>query len=145
MLKTGYNLVRGRALEEFRGDVTRRYGLSEPITLSAIALLRAIRCEQPLPQAVVQVTGFPDLWRACPDADGLARTLFRLLSGHMNWLQGRNYYIYFAVSDEVTFQNTTHLYLRSSAELRADMTAVFGHMTQESSDHYHHNFNVSQV
>lgn len=145
MLKTGYNLVRDRALKEFRADVTQRYGLPEPETLSAIALLRAIRREQPLPHPVVQVTGLPDLWRACSNADGLARALFRLLHNHMNWLQGKNYYIYFVVPDNITFQNTTHLYLRLSADLRADMTAVFGHMTQESSDHYHHNFNVSQV
>jgi len=39
MLKTGYNLVRDRALQEFRADVTRRYGLPEPVTLSVIALL----------------------------------------------------------------------------------------------------------
>jgi len=63
----------------------------------------------------------------------------------MNWLQGKNYYIYFAVPDQITFQNAMHLHLRLSADLYADMTAVFGHMTQESSDHYHHSFNVSQV
>jgi len=145
MLKTGYNLVRDRALTEFRADVPPRFGLPEPITLSAIALLRAIRREQPLSHTVVLVTGFPDLWRACSDADGLTHSLFRLLHSYMNWLQGKNYYIYFAVPNEITFQDTTHLYLRLSADLRADMTAVFGHMTQESSDHYHHNFNVSQV
>lgn len=145
MLKTGYNLVRDRALKEFRADVTRRYGLPEPITLSIIALLRAIRRQQSLPHVVVQVTGFPDLWKTCPDSGGLTHAIIRLLHSRMNWLQGKNYYIYFVLPDDITFLNATHLSLRLSADRYADMTALFGHLTQESSDHYHHNFNISSI
>jgi hypothetical protein len=145
MLMTGYNLVRGRAVDEFRGAFSHRYGLPEPETLSAISLLRQIQRQQPLPHKVVQVAGFPDLWRVCPDGDGLARMLFRLFFEHMNWLQNQNPYLYFLVPDEMHFQYGQHLTLRLSADIQADMTAVFGHMRQISSEHYHHNFTVSQV
>jgi hypothetical protein len=53
---------------------------------------------------------------------------------------------YFFVADDVPFQYGQHLTLRLSAGVQADMTAVFlGHTRQISSDHYHHNFTVSQV
>ena len=145
MLMTGYNLVRGRAVDEFRAAFTHRFSLPEPETMSAISLLRHIQRQRPLPHKVVQVTGFPDLWRVCPDADGLARMLFWLFFERMNWLQNQNPYIYFILPDEVTFNDAAHLYLRLSPDLYADMTAVFGHLRQITSDHYHHNFTVSQV
>ncbi|HSQ38794.1 MAG TPA: hypothetical protein VLM78_01430 [Anaerolineales bacterium] len=47
--------------------------------------------------------------------------------------------------ESVTFQYGEHLQLRLSADIYADMTDVFGHLTQENTVHYHHNFNVSQV
>lgn len=143
--RTGYNLVRGRVVDEFQDAFRRRYNLPEPETLSAIALLRQIQRQQPLPHKVIQVTGFPDLWRVCPDGDGLARMLFRLFFRRMNWLQNQNPYLYFLVPDEVAFQYGQHLLLRLSADVQANMTAVFGHMRQVSSEHYHHNFTVSQV
>ena len=142
---TGYNLVRGRAVEEFRAAFTHRFNLPEPETLSAISLLRHIRRKQPFLPQVVQVTGFPNLWRVCPDADGLARMLFRLFFDRMNWLRNHNPYIYFILPDQVTFSDAARLYLRPSPHLYADMTTVFGHLRQISSDHYHHNFTVSQV
>jgi hypothetical protein len=145
MLMTGYNLVRGRAVEGFQTAFTRRYRLPEPETLSAISLLRQIYRQQPFPHKVVQVSGFPNLWRVCPDADALARVFFRLLFEQMNWLQNQNPYIYFLVPEDVAFSYGQHLHLRLSADLYADMTAVFGHMRQISSNHYHHNFTVSQV
>jgi hypothetical protein len=70
MLMTGYNLVRGRAVDEFRAAFSRRFDLPEPETLSVISLLRHVQRRQPLLHRVVQVTGFPDLWRVCPDVDG---------------------------------------------------------------------------
>ena len=145
MLMTGYNLVRGRATAEFRQAFAHRFRVPEPETLSAVSFLRHVQRAQPLPHRVVQVTGFPDLWRVCPDADGLARMLFRLFFERMNWLQNQNPYVYFVVPDPVTFNEATHLSLRLSPNLYADVTAVFGHMRQLSSDHYHHNFTVSQV
>lgn len=145
MLMTGYNLVRGRAVDEFRAAFSRRFDLPEPETLSVISLLRHVQRRQPLLHRVVQVTGFPDLWRVCPDVDGLARVLFRLFFERMNWLQNQNPYIYFVLPDQVTFNAAAHLYLRLSPQLYADITVVFGHMRQISSDHYHHNFTVSQV
>ena len=145
MLRTGYNLVRGRAVDEFRAAFTHRYRLPEPETLSTISLLRHVQREQPFIHKVVQVTGFPDLWRVCPDAEGLTRMLFRLFFDRMNWLQNQNPYIYFILPDDVTFNLATHLHLRLSPHLYADMTAVFGHMQQISSDHYHHTFTVSQL
>jgi hypothetical protein len=42
MLMTGYNLVRGRAVDEFRAAFSRRFDLPEPETLSAISLLRHV-------------------------------------------------------------------------------------------------------
>lgn len=145
MLMTGYNLVRGRAVDEFQAAFTHRFGLPEPETTSAISLLRYMQRQRPLPHKVVRVIGFPELWRVCPDADNLARTLFRLFFERMNWLQNQNPYIYFILPDEVTFNDAAHLYLRLSPNLYADMTAVFGHLRQITSDHYHHNFTVSQV
>ncbi len=47
--------------------------------------------------------------------------------------------------ESVTFQYGEHLQLRLSADIYADMTDVFGHLTQENTAHYHHNFNVSQM
>ena len=145
MLMTGYNLVRGRATVEFREAFARRFRVPEPETLSAVSFLRHVQRQQPLPHQVVQVTGFPDLWRVCSDPDGLARMLFRLFFERMNWLQNQNPYVYFVLPDQVTFNEATHLYLRLSPNLYADVTAVFGHMRQITSDHYHHNFTVSQV
>jgi hypothetical protein len=147
MLKTGYNLVHGRAVEAFRADVERRYGYPQPETLSLLALLRRVRRAQPLPHKAMLITGLPALWRLVPQGEheALGRMLFRFLQRHMNWLQNQNYYLYFAVPDEVTFNNAGHLYLRFTDGAYADMTMVFGHLTQENSEHYHHNFNVSQV
>ncbi len=145
MLMTGYNLVRGPAVEAFREGVTRRYSLPEPETVSVVALLRAIERKDRLPHKVVQVTGFPELWRVCEDREGVGRLLFGLFFRRMNWLQNWNPYIYFVLPDEVTFNDAAHLYLRLSSDVYADMTAVFGQMRQVSSDHYHHNFTVSQV
>ena len=145
MLMTGYNLVRGRAAVEFRGAFTRRFRVPKPETLSVVSFLRHVQRAQPLPHRVVQVTGFPDLWRVCPDAKGLARMLSRLFFERMNWLQNQNPYVYFVLPDQVTFNESTHLYLRLAPNLYADVTAVFGHMRQITSDHYHHNFTVSQV
>ncbi len=127
---TGYNLVRGRAVEEFRAAFAHRFELPEPETVSVLSLLRHIQRQQPFPHKVIQVTGFPDLWRVCPDADKLARMLFRLFFEQMNWLQNQNPYIYFLVPEQVAFNYGEHLYLRLSADLYADMTAVFGHMRQ---------------
>jgi hypothetical protein len=145
MLMTGYNLVRGRAVDEFRAAFTLRFRLPAPETLSVVSFLRHLQRQQPFPHQVVQVTGFPDLWRVCPDADGLARMLFRLFFERMNWLQNQNPYVYFILPDGVTFNEAAHLCLRLSPGLYADVTAVFGHMRQLSSDHYHHTFTVSQV
>lgn len=145
MLMTGYNLVRGRAVDEFRAAFAHRFGQPEPETLSAISLLRHIKRKRPFIHKVVRVTGFSDLWCICPDTDGLARMLFRLFFDRMNWLQNQNPYIYFVLPEKVTFNNAAHLYLRLSPNLYADMTAVFGQMRQISSDQYHHNFTVSQV
>jgi len=145
MLMTGYNLVRGRAAVEFRGAFTRRFRVPEPETLSVVSFLRHVQRAQPLPHRVGQVTGFPDLWRVCPDAKGLARMLSRLFFERMNWLQNQNPYVYFVLPDPVTFNEATHLSLRLSPNLYADVTPVFGHMRQITSDHYHHNFTVSQV
>jgi hypothetical protein len=145
MLMTGYNLVRGRAVDEFREAAGRRYGLRQPETLSVIALLRHLERRQVFPHRVVQITGLSALWRVCPDGEGLARMLFDLFFRRMNWLQNQNPYLYFLVPDEVSFSYGQHLSLRLSPDLYADMTAVFGHMRQVSSDHYHHNFTVSQV
>jgi hypothetical protein len=145
MLMTGYNLVRGRAVDGLREAVERRYGLRQPEKLSAIALLRHIERSQPLPHKVVEVTGFPALWRVCPDGEGLGRMLFDLFFRRMNWLQNQNPYLYFLVPDDVTFSYGQHLSLRLSPDLYANMTTVFGHMRQVSSEHYHHNFTVSQV
>ncbi len=44
MLMTGYNLVRGPAVEAFRASFTHLYHRPEPETLSAVALLRHARC-----------------------------------------------------------------------------------------------------
>lgn len=146
MLMTGYNLVRGRAVQDFRDAFRRRFQMPEPETLSAISLLRQIQRKRSLPHRVVQVTGFPDLWRVCPqESDDLARMLFRLFFKRMNWLQNQNPYIYFVLPDRVTFNDATHLCLRIAPDVYADMTEVFGHMRQISSDHYQHNFTVSQV
>lgn len=145
MLMPGYNLVRGSAVEDFRDAFVRRFALPEPETLSAIAFLRHVHGQQSFLHKVVQVTGFADLWRVCPDAEGLGRMLFQLFFRRMNWLQNRNLYIYFVLPDAITFNDATHLYLRLSPENYADMTAVFGHMRQITSDHYHHNFTISQV
>ena len=147
MLKTGYNLVRGHAIRDFHADIERRYGLKRPYTLSTIALLRHIHRRQSLPHAVVAVTGFPDLWRFTPpdQHDELTRWLYRLCFHRMNWLQNENPYLYVLLPDDVTFQYAAHLQLRLSADVYADMTDVFGHLTQENTAHYHHNFNVSQV
>lgn len=145
MLQTGYNLVRGQAVAAFRAAFTRRFDQPEPETLSAVSLLRHLYRKSSLPHKVVQVTGFHELWRVCPDPDALTRLLFRLFFERMNWLQNENPYIYFILPDEVTFNDAAHLYLRLSPNLYADMTAVFGHMRQIASDHYHHNFTVSQV
>jgi hypothetical protein len=57
MLMTGYNLVRGRAVDEFREAAGRRYGLRQPETLSVIALLRHLERRQVFPHRVVQITG----------------------------------------------------------------------------------------
>jgi len=43
------------------------------------------------------------------------------------------------------FNEATHLSLRLSPNLYAGATAIFGHVRQLASDHYHHNFTVSQV
>jgi len=145
MLMTGYNLVRGPAVEAFRATLTHRYHRPEPETLSAVALLRHIERKERLEHKVIQVTGFPDLWRVCDDDEGLARMLFGFFFRRMNWLQNWNPYIYFILPADVTFNNAAHLYLRLSSDVYADMTAVFGQMRQVSSDHYHHNFTVSQV
>ena len=145
MLLTGYNLVHGRAIEEFRTAFTHRFDLPQPETLSAVSLLRYLHRKSCLPHRVVQVVGFHELWRACPDPDGLARLLSRLFFDRMNWLQNENPFIYFVLPDEVTFNDAAHLCLRLSPDLYADMTAVFGHMRQVTSDHYHHNFTVSEV
>lgn len=145
MLLTGYNLVRGRAIEEFRAAFAHRFELPAPETLAAVSLLRHLYRKSSLPHQVVQVTGFHELWRACPDHEGLTRLLFRLFFERMNWLQNENPYIYFILPDKVTFNDAAHLCLRLSPDLYADMTAVFGHMRQITSDHYHHNFTVSQV
>jgi hypothetical protein len=145
MLMTGYNLVRGSAVEDFRDAFTGRFHLPEPETLSAIAFLRHVHRQRSFLHKVVQVTGFADLWRVCPDAEGLGRILFRLFFKRMNWLRSENPYIYFLLPEGVTFNPGTHLYLRLAPHLYADMTAVFGQMTQISSDHYHHNFTISQV
>lgn len=146
MLMTGYNLVRGSAIEDFRAACSHRFGLAQPETLSVTLLLRHIYRQEPLPHRVVQVTGFPDLWRVCPDTVGLTRTLRQLFfEQHMNWLRNQNPYIYFVLSDEITFNNAAHLDLRLAPKLYADMTLVFGHMRQISADHYHHNFIVSEV
>jgi hypothetical protein len=145
MLMTGYNLVRGPAVEGFRDAFTHRFDLPRPETLSAIRFLRHVQRRQPFLHKVVEVDGFPDLWRVCPDRDGLGRLLFRLFFQRMNWLQNQNLYIYFVLPDRITFSPGEHLCLRISPDLYGDMTAVFGHMRQVSSDHYHHNFTVSQV
>lgn len=145
MLMTGYNLVRGSAVEDFRDAFTGRFHLPEPETLSVIAFLRHVDRRRSFPHKVVQVTGFADLWQVCPDAESLGRMLFRLFFRRMNWLQNQNPYVYFILPEKVTFNHAAHLYLRLSPNLYADMTAVFGQMTQISSDHYHHNFTVSQV
>jgi hypothetical protein len=145
MLMTGYNLVRGSALDDFRGTFAHRFDLPEPETFSAIAFLRHVQRRKPFLHKVVQVTGFPDLWSVCPDAEGLGRMLFWLFFKRMNWMQNQNPYIYFVLPDQITLNDATHLYLRLSRENYADMTAVFGHMRRISSDHYHHNFTVSQV
>jgi len=147
MLKTGYNLVREHAIREFHADVERRYGLKRPVTLSAIALLRHIQRSQRLPHPVVAVTGFADLWRAIPPEQHaeLSRWLYRLFFLRMNWLQNENPYLYFVLPESVTFQYGANLQLRLSADVYVDMSDVFGHLTQEHTAHYHHNFNVSQV
>lgn len=147
MLKTGYNLVSGHAAREFYADVERRFGLLRPVTLSAVALLRHIdRCER-LPHSAVAVTGFADLWGVTPVSQHaeLSRWLYRLFFHRMNWLQNENPFLYFVMPESVTFQYGAHLQLRLSADIYADMTDVFGHLTQENTAHYHHNFNVSQV
>lgn len=84
MLMTGCNLVRGPAVEGFRDAFTHRFSLPEPKTLSAIAFLRQVQRCQPFLHKVVEVNGFPDLWRVCPDAEGLGRMLFRLFFQRMN-------------------------------------------------------------
>jgi hypothetical protein len=147
MLKTGYNLVRGHAITTFREDVAHRFHLPRPATLSIVTLLRHIRRREQLPHKVLQVTGLPDLWRVVPPRqhEELANWLRLFLYRRMNWLQGENPYIYFLIPDTVTFDNALHLSLRLSSDIYADMTAVFGHLTQENSEHYHHNFTVSQV
>lgn len=145
MLMTGYNLVRGPAVEGFRDAFTHRFNLPKPETLSAIAFLRHVQRRRPFAHKVVEIHGFPDLWRVCPDAKGLSRMLFRLFFRRMNWMQNQNPYIYFVLPDTITFSAGEHLYLRLSPELYADMTAVFGQLKQVSSNHYHHNFTVSQV
>ena len=97
-------------------------------------------------QSKISITiGFSDLWCICPDTEGIAQMLFRLFLSRTNYLQSQNPYIYFLLPEGVTFNPGTHLYLRLSPHLYADMTAVFGQMAQISSDHYHHNFTVSQV
>jgi hypothetical protein len=147
MLKTGYNLVRADAIRAFHDDVEHRYGFDTPFTLSVVRLLRHIQRRAPLPHKVVQITGFPALWAVTPGAehDPLAQMLYWTFYRRMNWLQNENYYLYFVVPETVTFIDAKHLYLRISSDLYADMTDVFGHLTQESSEHYHHNFSVSQV
>lgn len=145
MLLTGYNLVRGAAVADFRAACQHRFGLAQPETLSAVALLRHIQQQQSLPHQVVQVTGFPDLWRVCSDTAGLTRTLFQLFFARMNWLRGQNPYLYFVLPPEITLNNAAHLDLRLGPDLYADMTLVFGHMRQITSEHYHHDFTVSQV
>jgi hypothetical protein len=145
MLMTGYNLVRGPAVREFREAFAHRFNLPRPETLSAIRFLRHVRRRQPFLHKVVEVRGFPDLWRVCPDGEGLGRVLFRLFFRRMNWLQNQNAYVYFVLPDRITFNPGEHLYLRISADVYADMTAVFGHLSQVNSSHYHHNFTVSQV
>jgi hypothetical protein len=142
---TGYNLVRGPAVEGFRDAFTHRFNLPEPETLSAIKFLRQVQRRQPFLNKVIGVNGFPDLWRVCPDGEGLGRMLFRLFFRRMNWLQNQNLYVYFVLPDRVTFSAGEHLCLRISADLYADMTDVFGQLKQVTSNHYHHNFTVSQV
>jgi hypothetical protein len=145
MLVTGYNLVRGQAVAAFHEAFARRYKRPAPQTVSLVSLLRHIERRERLPHQVAQVTGLPALWRVCDDGDGAARMLFGLLLQRMNWMQNWNPYLYFVLPDEVTFNHGAHLQLRLGPDLYADMTAVFGHMRQMSSDHYHHTFTVSQV
>jgi hypothetical protein len=145
MLMTGYNLARGRAVVAFREAFTNRYGRPQPQAVSIVELLRHIERKERLPHKVVEVTGFPDLWRVCGDHEGLGRMLFGLFFRRMNWMQNWNPYIYFVLPEAVTFNNAAHLGLRLAPGVYADMTEVFGQMRQVMSDHYHHNFTVSQV
>ena len=51
MLMTGYNLVRGRAVQDFREVFSRRFNLPEPETLSAVSLLRHEQIKTTVPNA----------------------------------------------------------------------------------------------
>ena len=125
-------------LESFR----RRYGESDLPAISVVELLRRIERQETLPHECLLVEGFHWLWEVIPDEETLRREVQTVLRRRMNWLQNRQYSVYFTLPADVTFLPGENLSLRLASGRYVDLTRLFGPLVRVSADHYHKPFNI---
>ena len=143
-LRVGYNFVRGAALNDFLQSFSQRFDEPAPTKISVVNFLRQVERRESFPHQCLQVEGFHRLWEVVEEEGELAERLKKVLGGSAaDWMmRAPSKFIYFVLPHEVSFIVAQHTNIRLPDGRLIDLTPVFGHLSEQSSDHYHKGFNI---